>query len=536
MPAPILATHSLSYRLPEGRTVLDQVSFGLTPGRHALIGDNGAGKSTLLKLITGELTPSSGTVQLDGDLAHLQQNPAVDEHVPVAELLGVQQTLDALAAIEAGSVREEHFDAVGDDWDIREQILASLARAGLEGIELSRTARSLSGGELILLSLTGLVLRRPSLLILDEPTNNLDAHARRRLSDILDQFSGTVLVVSHDRDLLEEVDSIGELRRGSLRWFGGGLSLYEEIIAAESEAAAQQVAQAKADVRRQRRELTEQRRRQAARDRQGKQSAQSMPKILANARKSKAEANAGRASAAHHTRLEEARKSLEQAEEQVRKDQQIHLDLPGAEVPKGREVLEVVGLRPPHGTAVVDLHLRGPQRVALTGPNGVGKTSVLRCITGEAQPLEGSAGVAVPFRCLPQNLQLLDDGASVLENMQRFAPTTTPVQARHRLAQFLIRGDAVHQPAGSLSGGERWRATLACLLLAEPTPQLLILDEPTNNLDLASVAHLTHALQAYSGALLVVSHDERFLRELQLDQRVDLREPEEMEAPPRGEV
>ena len=522
MHTPTLAAHSLSYRLPQGRTVLDQISIGLRPGRHALIGDNGAGKSTLLKLITGELTPSSGTVQLDGDLAHLPQNPAVEDDLTVAELLGVQQTLRALEAVEAGSVREEDFDAVAEDWDIRERIRAWLARAGLERIELSRTVGSLSGGEMILLRLTGLILRRPSLLLLDEPTNNLDSRARQRLREILQQFGGTVLVVSHDRDLLEHVDSIGELRAGSLRWFGGGLSFYEETIAAEAEAAAQQVTQAKAEVKKQRRELTEQHRKQASRDRQGRQKAQNDAKILANTRKFKAEASAGKASATHHDRLEEARKSLEQAEEQLREDQQIRLDLPDAEVPRGRDVLEVTALRPPHGTAVVDLHLRGPQRVALTGPNGVGKTSTLRCIAGETRPVEGCADVSVPFRYLPQSLRLLDDGASVLENVQRFAPTTTPVQVRHRLAQFLIRGDAVHQPAGSLSGGERWRATLACLLLAEPTPQLLILDEPTNNLDLTSVGHLTQALQTYSGALLVVSHDERLLRDLQLDQRVEL--------------
>lgn len=526
-PTPTLSTSSLSFRWPDGRTILDQVTFGLTPGVHAMIGENGSGKSTLLKLITGELTPSSGTIQLSGELAYLPQDPAFDPRLAVGDLLGVTPILEALNAVEAGSVREEDFDAVGDDWDIRERLQAWLSRAGLDGIELTREASSLSGGELILLSLTALVLRRPSLLVLDEPTNNLDRQARRRLRTILDQFSGTVLVISHDRDLLEQVDSIGELRGGTMRWFGGGLTLYEETVAAEAESAARSVAQAKATVKKQRRELVEQQRKQASRDRQGKQKAQNDAKILANTRKFKAEASAGKASAAHQSRLEEAKHALEQAEDRIRDDQEIHLDLPAAEVPKGREVLQVTGLRPAHGTAVADIFLRGPQRLAVTGPNGIGKTSLLRCIVGEETPAEGTVKLSVPFRYLPQNLHLLDDGATVLENVRRFAPTTTATEIRHRLAQFLIRGDAVRQLVGSLSGGERWRATLACLLLAEPTPQLLILDEPTNNLDLASVKHLTQALRAYRGSLLVVSHDERFLAELDLDQRVVLGESPE---------
>ena len=515
-----LTCTDLTYHHPDGTAVLDGVNFSLGPGRHGVVGENGAGKSTLLKLIAEELVPTSGTVQVDGELAMLPQEPAAVPDQTVSDLLGTSTTLAALGRIESGSVREEDFDAVGDDWDIVERLQAMLSRFGLDGLELDRPTATLSGGELMLLSLTALLLRRPSVLLLDEPTNNLDAQARRRLYDVLSDFPGTLLVVSHDRGLLEGVDSIGDLHAQNLRWYGGSLSHYEEIVAADQESAARAVSAARSDARRQKRELTAQQTKQARRDRQGRASADSLPPIVASARKRRAQKTAGRLKAMHQGRLDNARHALEEAETRLRDDDEIRIDLPETIVPGRRDVLRAEKLVAPHGAATLDLAMRGPERIALTGPNGVGKTSLLRCLTGKEHGTAGTAEILVPYRLLPQNLQVLDPQLSVLDNVRQAAPRADPTRVRHQLALFLLRGDAVHQPADTLSGGERWRATLARLLLSEPAPQLLILDEPTNNLDFASVRHLIQALRSYQGALLVVSHDEHLLAELDLNRRI----------------
>ena len=184
-------------------------------------------------------------------------------------------------------------------------------------------------------------------------------------------------------------------------------------------------------------------------------------------------------------------------------------------MPSGRGVLALSGVEIRYG-ARADLLVRGPERIALTGRNGAGKTTLLRTIAGLIPAVAGEVKVSVPERYLPQRLDILDPGLSVVENVARAAPAATETQIRSQLARCLFRGRRADQRAGTLSGGELFRATLASLLLAEPAPQLLMLDEPTNNLDMASVRQLSGALRSYRGALLVASHDAPFLRELGL--------------------
>ncbi|TNY35329.1 ABC-F family ATP-binding cassette domain-containing protein [Thermomonospora catenispora] len=526
----------VTFAWPDGTPVLTDLDGAFGACRTGLVGLNGSGKTTLLRLIAGELRPQSGTITVSGTVGHLPQHLPLGTARTVSDLLGVTEIRAALHAIERGEATEENFAVVGDDWDVEERARAELDRLGLGGVDLDRTVATLSGGEAMMVGLAALFLRRPDVLLLDEPTNNLDLDARRRLQEAIGSWPGVLIVVSHDRALLEGVDEIADLYDGRLRTFGGNFSAYRKALAVEQEAAERAVRAAESEVRRQRRDLMEARLKLARRARHGRMQAErgSEPKIVLGARRRAAQESAGKYRLLHEERLRRARERLAEAEEAVRDDEEIRIELPRTRVPAGRTVLVVTGLTPPGGAAdpapsggggqeepadrarpLRELIVRGPERIALTGPNGSGKTTLLRAVTGE-RPLPGvEVRVGVEgVRHLPQRLDVLDDSRSLVDNVRAFAPDASPNEVRAGLARFLFRGERADRLAGGLSGGERFRAVLAALLLADPAPQLLLLDEPTNNLDLASVRQLVQALEAYQGALLVVSHDLPFLEEL----------------------
>ncbi|MFJ4948269.1 ABC-F family ATP-binding cassette domain-containing protein [Streptomyces sp. NPDC088760] len=512
-----LTAHSLSFAWPDGTAVFEGLDISFGPGRTGLVGVNGSGKSTLLKLLAGELVPADGTVRAAGEIGHLPQNVTLDTGLRVDQALGIAEQRAALHAIEAGDVAEQHFETLGDDWDVEERALVTLGELGLGHIGLDRTVGEVSGGESVLLRLAALLLRRPDVLLLDEPTNNLDLYARRRLYQAVASWPGVLVVVSHDRDLLDLVDQIAELHSGEVTWYGGNFSAYEEALAVEQEAAERLVRVAEADVRKQQRELADAQVKLARRKRYGQKMWDSKrePKIVMGARKRAAQESAGKHRIMHQERLAEARERLDEAVEAVRDDDEIRVELPYTAVPPGRQVLTLENLQTAcHARVEGILDLRGPERIALVGRNGSGKTTLLRTVAGELAPSAGTVTVHVPLRFLPQRLDVLDDALSVAENVARFAPGATNNRIRARLARFLFRGARADQKAGTLSGGERFRAALAALMLAEPAPQLLLLDEPTNNLDMASVRQLTTALESYEGALVVAGHDLPFLESI----------------------
>jgi ATPase subunit of ABC transporter with duplicated ATPase domains len=556
----------LSFNWPGGSPVLSGLTVSFGPGRTGLIGVNGSGKSTLLRLIAGDLHPASGTVRASGEVGYLPQAITLGTHRSVSDLLGVTAARTALHAIEAGQAGEQLFAAIGDDWDVEERARAWLDRLGLGRLDLDDRVEQLSGGETVLVALAALFLRRPDILLLDEPTNNLDLDARRRLYDAVAAWTGVMVIVSHDRELLDRVDQIADLSGGKVRRYGGNVEAYFGLLAAEQAAAERAVATAAADVRREQRDLVDAQVKQARRDRMGRREAASggLPRIVAYARKRAAQETAGRSRELHAERLQAARDRLGEAEQAVRDDAEIRVDLPATAVPAGRTVLTMTGLASQHwhpaarpGTShpsgpgvLADLIVRGPERIALTGPNGAGKTTLLRAIAGPAArpgvagqaALPGMAGQAVRpgmagpatppgvagqtalpgvavrpgavVGYLPQRLDILDESLTVVENVRAAAPAGSVNEVRASLARFLFRGARADQVAGTLSGGERFRAVLAALLLAQPAPQLLLLDEPTNNLDLASVRQLAQALEAYRGAVIVASHDLPFLRSI----------------------
>jgi ATPase subunit of ABC transporter with duplicated ATPase domains len=559
MTAAILCS-DLSFSWPDGVPALSGLNASFGPGRTGLIGVNGSGKSTLLKLIAGELSPAAGTVKRRGEVGYLPQAITLGTRRSVSDLLGITAARAALHAIEAGETGEDLYLTVGDDWDIEERARAWLDRLGLAHLNLDDQVDRLSGGETIGVALAALFLRRPDILLLDEPTNNLDLDARKRLYDAVASWTGVMVIVSHDRELLGLVDQIADLSGGEIRMYGGNLDAYEEALAAEQAAAERAVTAAAANVRRERRDLIDAQVKQARRDRMGRKVAASgsLPRIVAHARKRAAQETAGRSRELHSERLDAARTRLDEAGQAVRDDAEIRVDLPATAVPAGRTVLTLTGLDGAHwhpagptaagsaaaGSAhsgptgaspslepaeapepaegpeageapisvLTDLIVRGPERIALTGPNGAGKTTLLRAIAGLAARPGVTVRLGAVTGYLPQRLDILDGSLSVVDNVRAAAPAASVNEVRASLARFLFRGDRADRLASTLSGGERFRAVLAALLLAQPAPQLLLLDEPTNNLDMASVRQLSQALAGYRGALVVASHDVPFLR------------------------
>jgi ATPase subunit of ABC transporter with duplicated ATPase domains len=555
-----LTCTDLFFAWPDGEVLFDGLTFVAGPVRSGLVGRNGAGKSTLLRLIAGRLNPQRGSIRVSGELGYLPQDLTLDTTLTVDQALGIAAIRQAIDAIEQGDASEQNFAIVGEGWDVEERAEATLGKLGLGSIGLDRSVGELSGGETILLGLAAKLLKRPDVLLLDEPTNNLDLRARQHLYDAVDTFRGALLIVSHDRELLDRVDQIGDLRKGDVTWYGGNLTAYEEAIAVEQEAAERMVRSAESDLRKQKRELMEARmkmdRRRAAGQRAFEQGG--IPKIIAGGLKRSAQVSAGKHIGMHSDRLDAAHEALTEAEEKVHDDERIRVDLPKTTVPPGRIVLKLEDYVLRTGLHA-DLEIRGPERIALVGPNGAGKSTLLHAIAGQtagAGPVGGVAGPLgqggqggqgglgragertdaaeplVPYRLLPQRLDLLQDELSVVENLALLAPSTENQERRARLARFLFRGRAADQPVSTLSGGERFRATLAALLLAEPPPQLLMLDEPTNNLDLSSVAQLQEALASYNGALLVASHDLPFLREIGISRWIQLDHDELSEIDP----
>ncbi|OBG84936.1 ABC transporter [Mycobacterium sp. E802] len=521
----IVCSH-LSFAWPDDTEVFSDLSFTVGPGRTGLVAPNGAGKSTLLKLIAGEYEPSSGSVHVDGPIGYLPQTLPLTAELTVAAVLGVAPVLDALAALADGDAGDAVFTAIGDDWDIEERSRAQLDRLGLDGLALDRRLGTLSGGEVVSLGLAAQLLKRPSVLLLDEPTNNLDRDARHRLYDALDSYTGCLLVVSHDRMLLDRMDQIAELYRGEIAFFGGNFAAYRAAVEAAQTVAEGNIRNAEQQLKREKRQMQEARERAARRSSNAARNLKDagLPKIVAGQLKRDAQESAARADDVHARRVDDARSRLDEAERALRDDKVIALDLPDTVVPAGRTVFSGEGLQISRGgrklfcSNGINLSIRGPERIALTGANGTGKSTLLRIIDGAVEPDAGTVQRAEGrVATLSQRLDLLDEGRTVAESLAAAAPGLSHTRRMHLLAQFLFRGDRINLPIAALSGGERLRATLACVLFAEPAPQLLLLDEPTNNLDLESVGQLESALNAYRGAFVVVSHDERFLEAIGIE-------------------
>ncbi|APA66541.1 ATP-binding cassette domain-containing protein [Janthinobacterium sp. 1_2014MBL_MicDiv] len=519
MPA-LLQLDRLSFALPDGRALFSDLQFTFAPQRIGLVGDNGVGKSVLARLLAGLEQPTSGAVRGDGTLHCVAQELDPQRYPTVAALAGMDGLLAALERIAAGSVDADDYALVGERWDAPAKLRQALDEIDLPHVEAGTPTASLSGGERQRIALRGAWLSQADWLLLDEPSNHLDARQRARLVAQIARWPRGLLLVSHDRGLLQHVDAIVELSSLGLRSYGGNYAFYAQQRAQEQAGFVAALQAEKAGARRGQREAQQQAERQQRRvgrgEREGREGNQS--KLLLDAKKEKSQDSQGKLRLRAQEALQARLQRVLEARARCAPDAERLLLAPDSVVPNGKLLLELRALVLPYGQAQpLDLQLSGPRRLAVTGNNGSGKSTLLRVIAGQLAPAGGELRCHARVAWLDQHAGAHAGGLSAVQRLQERNSTLAEGELRTRLALLGIAGARATMPSHLLSGGERMKLALAAELYAQAPPQLLLLDEPDNHLDLASLQALEQMLLQYQGALLVVSHDQAFLNAINLD-------------------
>ncbi|WP_274851159.1 ABC-F family ATP-binding cassette domain-containing protein [Serratia marcescens] len=522
--SPYFVLHQLTCQFADGETLFGPLDLAFDRQRCGLVGRNGVGKTQLLRLIAGLDQPGNGHVESHAALAYVAQQPEIAADTTLAQLLGYGEAFAALARLEQGRPLADDIDRLEGRWDLHDRLQNAFAAAGLSAFDPLRSASSLSGGERMRASLCGALLGEADFLLLDEPTNHLDSAGRAWLYQQLDQWRGGLLIASHDRQLLGRMQRIVELTPGALRSYGGNYEDYRRQRDTEQQAARADLEHAREERRRTRA------RQQKEHDMSQRRSAQTLRVVdtlnIASfervAYKSAAKESLGTLRKQHQDRRDSLDAAVREAYQRVEEEPPVLLALPGSEVNANKQVLVLERLQLPFVSAPpLDLRIDGPMRVALTGPNGCGKSTLLKTLLGQLTALSGHCHCPLSTAYLDQTLSQLDPGLSVMEHLGLQDSPLAEGALRTRLAQLQLGADRIALPLGSLSGGERLKAALACALWRRQPAQLLLLDEPTNHLDLASSLAIETALADFPGAMLVVSHDEDFLQALRPTHRLN---------------
>lgn len=522
----------LSYNHADGSSLFSSLTFSFTLTRTGLVGPNGVGKTTLLDLLAGTRVPSRGSLTRSGRVSYLPQNISFDEQANIAQAIHLSDEIAAHSRMERGEATSRDFELIGDRWDLIERIEKVFAGLGIDYLDTSRRLATLSGGEFTRVRIAGLLLEEPDFLLLDEPTNHLDLEAREFVYDLISTWRKGLVVISHDRRLLSLVDQIAEMSSLGIRFYGGNFEFYRNQREVERDAAQQSLLGAKQRLKEAKLTAQRARERQEKRQSAGQKNVykKGLPSIVAGGLRRQAENSAAKLKGRHEQKVESAEDAVAAARQNISIERQITVDLDHARVPAQKRMLEVREVNYRYSDSLdelwpepLNLLIIGPERIWLKGQNGSGKSTLIDLICGLREPtigeiITGANRVAL----LDQQVSVLDESLTVLENIRRVAPLRPEHELRTLLGRFLFYKDDVHKPVAVLSGGERMRAGLACLLGSDQSPEILIVDEPTNNLDLASVEEMVSALSGFRGALIVVSHDLTFIEGIEIERTIEL--------------
>lgn len=527
----MLILQNISYLHTNKDVLFEQISFNISAHQKvALIGNNGSGKSTLLKIIAQQLSPASGQISADPHSYYLPQIYGQYNHLTVAQALGIDEKLHAFYRILEGDVADENMQKLADDWTIEERSLQALSYWNLEDITFSQHLSSLSGGQKTKVFLAGILIHQPEIVLLDEPSNHLDIESRQLLYHWIEATSSTLIIVSHDRKLLNLLDTTYELTSNGVILYGGNYDFYAKQKKIAEKALKEDIVHQEKAVRKAKEKEKETSERQQKLDARGKkkQEKSGTARIMMNTLRNRAENSTSKLKDVHQEKIGHLSQKLQELRASVSDTDKIKIGFDSSQVHK-RKVLfsgEKINHSYSGNTFIwkkdVDLEIFSGERIALKGNNGSGKTTLIKIITGEITPRKGCVRKS-DFNVLyiDQDYSLIRPAMNIYDLAQTFNTSNLQeYEVKIRLNRFLFPKDTWEKSCGVLSGGEKMRLLLCCLNIRQQSPDLMILDEPTNNLDIQNIEILTKAIQTYQGTLLLISHDEYFLSEVRIDRNI----------------
>lgn len=528
----MILLQNISFGFPGGNLLFNHTNLTIqSHTKSALVGNNGMGKSTLLKIIAGEIHPLSGNISLQGEVFYVPQMFGNFNHFTIAECLKIDQKLHALEKITGGEVDEIYFETLNDDWDIEERCRHALELWGLGDFELTRKLEGLSGGQKTKVFLAGIQINQPEMIILDEPTNHLDMEGRKLLYDLIDKTDATVVIVSHDRTLLNLVDTIFELSNQGIAAYGGNYDFYAEQKEVEEEALHNDIhakERALKKAKEKERETLERKQKLDARGK-GKQEKSGVARIMMNTLRNNAEKNSSKLQSVHMEKISGISHELRDLRSSVRNSDQMKVNFNDSNLHSGKILITAENINFSYGEQKLwkenlSLEIRSGDRISIKGGNGSGKTTLIKLLLGKTEPSEGQINRS-GFNSIyiDQEYSLIDNDSTLYDFVQTFNDSAMQEsEVKTLLSRFLFGKDTWDKKCGMLSGGERLRLLLCGLSISNKAPDMIVLDEPTNNLDLQNVDILTRSIKDYHGTLLVISHDEIFLEEIAVDRELAL--------------
>lgn len=527
-----IVVNQLSYIHSDKEILFQNISLSVEQGQKiALIGNNGSGKSILLQLIAGNLSASSGGVIRSAVPYYVPQHFGQYEQLTVAQALRIDGKLQAFQAILAGDASVHHFDVLADDWNIEERAIAALSFWGLPGVALAREFSTLSGGEKTRIFLAGIMIYEPEVILLDEPTNHLDNQCRDKLYNFVGSSAAAILVVSHDRTLLNLLSSTYELSKNGITYYGGNYEFYKAQREQAIHSLYAKLDEKEKELRLARKIAREAFERRQKQDLRGEKSniKKGVGKMAMDTFKDQAEKSTSKLQGVHSDKMQAITGSITDIRTELPDLKLMKIDFNTSSLHSGktlvtaRQVNMTYGVAPFLWSEPLNFQIRSGERIVVRGKNGSGKTTLLRLITGVLEPSEGTL-ITTGFKYvyLDQEYSIIRNELSVFEQVQQFNTKLLEHEMKIILNRFLFPFETWDKSCGKLSGGEKMKLALCCLMVDANTPDVFILDEPTNNIDIRNVEILTATLKDYKGTVLVVSHDEYFIRQLAVDYSIDL--------------